>query len=85
MAMRQLVKEGVKGKFVHLPVCWEKRGGGWQSHCPMLRLGFSVLMVLGGFRVGDASAKGPESNLMTVVMCALIDVCDFYGPWTWRW
>lgn len=27
MAMRQLVKEGVKGKFVHLPVCWENRGG----------------------------------------------------------
>lgn len=42
-------------------------------------------MVLGGFRVGDASARGPESNLMTVLMCALIDVCDFYGPWTWRW
>lgn len=85
MAMRQLVKEGVKGKFVHLPVCWEKRGGGWQSHCPMLRLGFSVLMVLSGFRVGDASARGMESNLMTVLMCSLIDVCDFYGPWTWRW
>lgn len=28
MAMRQLVKEGVKGKFVHLPVCWENGGGG---------------------------------------------------------
>lgn len=27
MAMRQLVKEGVKGKFVHLPVCWENGGG----------------------------------------------------------
>lgn len=27
MAMRQLVKEGVKGKFVHLPVCWEDMGG----------------------------------------------------------
>lgn len=81
------MKEGVKGKFVHLPVCWEDGGGGegWQSRCPMVRLGFSVLMVLGGFRVGDAWARGPESSLMTVLMCSLIDACDFYGPWTWRW
>lgn len=54
--------------------------GGWQSHCLMLCLSFSVLMVLEGFRVGDAWARGPESNLMTALMCSLIDICDFMGP-----
>lgn len=37
MAIRQLVKEGVKGKFVCLPVWWGWRGD-WQSPSLVLHL-----------------------------------------------